>query len=1072
MTKKIYLIISFIILLIFTAQAQVDKNKLESHFRSGNAPGQSEFYDLINSCYNYSVEKGLIYDPKHNSLRAEVTLDLLKQMLADTSRVNRERIAVLIQNLEQLNNDGETDLLNKIQTNSENLKFDIENLNLGILDSLYNHRQDYNSRSSKLELALKDTANNIRTEVDNKFNLLEIKNGIIHQDMALKLRALEIGLKDSTELIRTSMKLIEEGLRNESISADKDIKKLLNNTKAFLILKIDSLADAQNADKVYQDLRMTSIENKHSVLKDTVVKMKVKLDTLNYTEQNFTQTLKLKLNNIEEGATRSDNNFADSLVTKLVAIEKNANNYQLPMSNHAKLGGIKLSGDFVLYDGKVYSALDPEKIDRWYATDTIINDWSNVMLADQKWTKVRMKIPTGNVDVGGNKIYNYGEFNPAYKFIYDDLETSYYEYNGTDESNVILGEHEKQKKIMGVKNTLIGHKAGYNLFEGGDENVIVGFQAGQSSANVSHNVFIGSKAGQNIQGGSGDIGEMNVAIGSHSMSGRNNNIESLALGFASMELGEQKGSVAIGTKAMGKNSGDNNIAIGYEAAFSAEGSNNKQNINLGYRAAYASMTAQRNIGIGDSTAFSNISGKGNLFIGHGSGKTNTLSGNLFIGHGIDEGGSDKMLIGNNGKVLISGDFTSGLVKINKLSSSQIKIGEDKEVINASAQFVGIGGVNTPTVNASTTLSAAGIDIIKKVGSVITERYAQKSHSHNNADIATDATHRFVTDTEKSVWNNKVDKVSGKALSSNDFTLVLKNKLDRIAEGANNYTHPSSHAASMITTDANRQFVSATEKKKLAGIQVGATNYTHPNKHAASMITTDANNRFVSDAEKIRWNKEYIHPNKHEASMITTDANRQFVSATEKKEWSAGNIPIGGIIMWSGTNIPDGWALCDGSKKKKKTTPDLRGRFIVGNYPGKPAYNIGKKGGTVSMPIKTSEDGEHIHNVSIGAYKLKESDIPYHKHTFKNYFFAEVNAHSVIRTNSAYGYEYIEKGIGSGDSDHDNNRVFYKKMDTEAYGKLSYSQNSHSHTATISKSPVHDHKVDIPYYALAFIMRVK
>jgi microcystin-dependent protein len=41
----------------------------------------------------------------------------------------------------------------------------------------------------------------------------------------------------------------------------------------------------------------------------------------------------------------------------------------------------------------------------------------------------------------------------------------------------------------------------------------------------------------------------------------------------------------------------------------------------------------------------------------------------------------------------------------------------------------------------------------------------------------------------------------------------------------------------------------------------------------------------------------------------------------------GTIPIGGIIMWSGTiaNIPTGWALCNGSNG----TPDLRSRFIVG-----------------------------------------------------------------------------------------------------------------------------------------------
>jgi len=38
-------------------------------------------------------------------------------------------------------------------------------------------------------------------------------------------------------------------------------------------------------------------------------------------------------------------------------------------------------------------------------------------------------------------------------------------------------------------------------------------------------------------------------------------------------------------------------------------------------------------------------------------------------------------------------------------------------------------------------------------------------------------------------SNKVDKVDGKGLSANDFTAVLKAKLDGIAENANNYTLP-------------------------------------------------------------------------------------------------------------------------------------------------------------------------------------------------------------------------------------------------------------------------------------------
>jgi hypothetical protein len=45
---------------------------------------------------------------------------------------------------------------------------------------------------------------------------------------------------------------------------------------------------------------------------------------------------------------------------------------------------------------------------------------------------------------------------------------------------------------------------------------------------------------------------------------------------------------------------------------------------------------------------------------------------------------------------------------------------------------------------------------------------------------------------------KVDKVSGKKLSTEDYTTTEKNKLSGIATGANNYTHPSTHPSTMIT----------------------------------------------------------------------------------------------------------------------------------------------------------------------------------------------------------------------------------------------------------------------------------
>ncbi|MFU0833869.1 MAG: hypothetical protein ACFWUC_13160 [Oscillospiraceae bacterium] len=58
---------------------------------------------------------------------------------------------------------------------------------------------------------------------------------------------------------------------------------------------------------------------------------------------------------------------------------------------------------------------------------------------------------------------------------------------------------------------------------------------------------------------------------------------------------------------------------------------------------------------------------------------------------------------------------------------------------------------------------------------------------------------------------KVDKVAGKGLSTEDFTTVEKEKLAGIEEGANKYIHPSAHPASMITESSSRRFVSNTEK---------------------------------------------------------------------------------------------------------------------------------------------------------------------------------------------------------------------------------------------------------------------
>ena len=133
---------------------------------------------------------------------------------------------------------------------------------------------------------------------------------------------------------------------------------------------------------------------------------------------------------------------------------------------------------------------------------------------------------------------------------------------------------------------------------------------------------------------------------------------------------------------------------------------------------------------------------------------------------------------------------------------------------------------------------------------------------------------------RSAIDKKVDKEAGKGLSTEDFTTAEKQKLAGIAAGANNYTHPASHPASMIAQDTTHRFVtdteksawnakaaataatqsamglmSAADKKKLDGIAAGANAYTHPTSHPASMIAQDTTHRFVTDAEKAEWNSK-------------------------------------------------------------------------------------------------------------------------------------------------------------------------------------------------------------------------
>ena len=84
------------------------------------------------------------------------------------------------------------------------------------------------------------------------------------------------------------------------------------------------------------------------------------------------------------------------------------------------------------------------------------------------------------------------------------------------------------------------------------------------------------------------------------------------------------------------------------------------------------------------------------------------------------------------------------------------------------------------------------------------------------------------------------------------------------------------------------------------------------------------------------------------SRATDAARKGYVDAT---------LPIGGIIMWSGSidSIPSNWKLCDG----QNGTPDLRDRFVLGAGGD---YAVGATGGEATHTLTIDEMPAHSHTI--------------------------------------------------------------------------------------------------------------
>ncbi|WP_273225660.1 hypothetical protein [Geosporobacter ferrireducens] len=186
-------------------------------------------------------------------------------------------------------------------------------------------------------------------------------------------------------------------------------------------------------------------------------------------------------------------------------------------------------------------------------------------------------------------------------------------------------------------------------------------------------------------------------------------------------------------------------------------------------------------------------------------------------------------------------------------------------------------------------------------------------------------------------STKVDKVPGKGLSTEDFTTIEKQKLAGIENGANNYVHPSTHPPSIIVQNSTNRFVTDAEKTSWNDANTKKHEHSNkPILDAITQLLVDGWNsavehivdtvRHITTAERTLWNtvsnkvdkitgkqlstEDYTTEEKNKLSGISLNANN-YVHPT-----TAGNkhVPTGGatgqVLKYGGSSGTASWGNVD------------------------------------------------------------------------------------------------------------------------------------------------------------------
>lgn len=159
-----------------------------------------------------------------------------------------------------------------------------------------------------------------------------------------------------------------------------------------------------------------------------------------------------------------------------------------------------------------------------------------------------------------------------------------------------------------------------------------------------------------------------------------------------------------------------------------------------------------------------------------------------------------------GNVLLNPDVTVP-TKVSELTNDSKFQTESEVATTVAAAIAATGHASFKKVNSIPSTETAEDNVLYLVMNGKTNHYDIYAKVDSEVVLLDDTTVDLSGYATVEELNKKVDKVDGKQLSTEDYTTAEKEKLAALS----NYTHPTSHPASMITQDSTHRFVSDAEK---------------------------------------------------------------------------------------------------------------------------------------------------------------------------------------------------------------------------------------------------------------------